>query len=112
MYSFLPLTPPDPTLNPDNLLKVTRDIPLWGRDDSYWYLDMPESLHDEIVRKFDGKQVKFELFTRWLAGHPCPTWDHVEELLRWLVRQGRQGRGREGAADEVKETYLKSELTY
>ena len=68
---------------------------------------MPESLHNEIARKFDGEQAKRKLFTTWLVGHPCPTWDHVEELLRELEREGR---GREGAAEEVKETYLKSEL--
>ena len=75
--------------------------------DSYVYLDTPFSLHDEIARKFDGGQAKRELFTTWLAGHPCPTWDHVEGLLRMLESGGR---GREGAAEEVKETYLKSEL--
>ena len=70
---------------------------------------MPMSLHDEIARKFDGEQAKRELFSRWLAGHPCPTWDHVEWLLRELESEGR---GRVGAAEEVKETYLKSELHY
>ena len=68
---------------------------------------MPKSLHDEIARNFDGEQAKRKLFTTWLAGHPCPTWDHVERLLRQLEIEGR---GREGAAEEVKETYLKSEL--
>ena len=68
---------------------------------------MPGSLHDEIARKFDGEQAKRQLFTTWLAGHPCPTWDHVEDLLRRLESEGR---GRKGAAEEVKETYLKSEL--
>ena len=70
---------------------------------------MPMSLHDEIASKFNGEQAKHELFTTWLAGHPCPTWDHVEWLMRVLENQGR---GREGAAEEVKETYLKSELHY
>ena len=70
---------------------------------------MPESLHNEIARKFDGEQAKRKLFTTWLAGHPCPTWYHVEGLLRRLESMGR---GREGAADEVKETYLKSELPF
>ena len=68
---------------------------------------MPRRLHDEIASKFDGEQAKRELFTAWLAGHPCPTWDHVEGLLRELERKGRE---RVGAAEEVKETYLKSEL--
>ena len=104
--------PPDPTLNPDNLLKVTRGIPHWDDDDSYICLDMPRSLHHEVVWKFYGEgeeKKKCELFTTWLTRHPCPTWDHVERLLRELVRRGR---GREGAAEEVKETYLKSELHY
>ena len=105
---FFPLTTPDPTLNPDNLLKVTRDIPLWSSMDSYLRLNMAKSLHHEIVRLFDGERAKSDLFTRWLAGHPCPIWDQVEILLRDLERVGK---GREGAAEEVKETYLKSELT-
>ena len=105
---FLPLTPPDPSLTPDNILKVIHDVPLWGSVESYDYLDMTESLHDEIASKFDGEQAKCELFTTWLAGHSCPTWDHVERLLRRLESEGR---GREEAAEEVKETYLKSELT-
>ena len=71
------------------------------------HLDMPESLHDEIAAKFDGEQAKRKLFIKWLADHPWPTWDHVERLLRELERVGR---GRKGAAEEVKETYLKSEL--
>ena len=70
---------------------------------------MPRSLHDEIARKFDGEQVKHKLFTTWLAGHPCPTWDHVKRLLR---RLGREWRGRKGAAEEVNETYIKSELPF
>ena len=62
---------------------------------------MPYSQHDEIAGRLDGEQAKLKLFTIWLASHPCPTWEHVRDLLR------RQGRG---AADEVEETYLKSEL--
>ena len=70
---------------------------------------MPDSLHNEIARKFHGEQAKRELFRTWLAGHPCPTWDRVEVLLGKLEREGR---GRKGAAEEVKETYLKSELPF
>ena len=103
----LPLPPPDPSLTPDNILQSTRNIPLWNRDDSYVYLDMPRSLHDEITAKYNGEQAKRELFFTWLASHPCPTWEHVAELLRQLESEGR---GRKGAAEEVEETYLKSEL--
>ena len=103
----LPLPPPDPSLTPDNILQSTRNIPLWNRDDSYNYLDMPHSLHDEITAKYNGEQAKRELFSTWVASHPCPTWENVAVLLRELERGGR---GRKGAAEEVEETYLKSEL--
>ena len=68
---------------------------------------MPFSLHDEITAKYNSEQVKHELFSTWLASHPCPTWKHVADLLRKLEREGR---GRKGAVEEVEETYLKSEL--
>ena len=67
---------------------------------------MPRSQHEEIAEKFEGEEAKHKLNTKWLAGHPCPTWEDVWELLRNLEREGR---GREGAADEVEETYIKSE---
>ena len=58
---------------------------------------------------YDGEKAKYELVSAWLAGHPCPSWDDVKSLLRWLEIDGR---GREGAADEVDEKYLTSELQY
>ena len=70
---------------------------------------MPQSQHQEIASKFDGEQAKLEMFKAWLAGHPFPTWENVRFLLR--VLEG-QGIGRAGAAEEVKETYLKSEFYY
>ena len=103
----LPLPPPDPSLTPDNILQSTRNIPLWHRDYSYFSLDMPLSLHAEITAKYNGEQAKRELISKWVASHPCPTWEHVAKLLRQLERFGR---GRKGAAEEVEETYLKSEL--
>ena len=69
-------------------------------------LDMPESQHDEIVKAFDGEEAKQQLFTSWLASHPCPSWEDVKHLLMNVVR-GEEGRR---AAVEVQETYLKSEL--
>ena len=101
------LTPPDPSLTPDNILQATHDIPLWRSEDSYDCLHMPESLHEEIAGKYDGEQAKHELVSTWLAGHPWPTWERVKHLLEQLEDEGR---GREGAAWGVKETYLKSEL--
>ena len=103
----LPLPSPDPSLTPDNILQSTRYIPLWRSVDSYIYLDMPRSLHDAITAKYNREQVKSELFSTWLASHPYPTWEHVAELLRMLESDGR---GRKGAAEEVEEIYLKSEL--
>ena len=67
---------------------------------------MPEGQHKEIVGKFDDKeQAKEGLITAWLAGHPCPTWKIVSDLLRYGVR-GEEG---EKAADEVEEIYIKRE---
>ena len=84
-----------------------RHIRLWDSEYSYIYLDIPESQHEEIASKFDdGEEAKLQLFTTWLASHPCPTWDHVKNLL-WELESN--GRGREGATDEVEETYIKSE---
>ena len=68
---------------------------------------MPFSQNDEIVAKFDKEKVKSEIVSTWLSGHPCPTWEHVLKLLRELEEIGS---GRKGAADEVEERYLKSEL--
>ena len=99
--------PPDPSLTPDNIVHSTRNIPLWKSADSCKCLDMPCSLHDEIVTNYHGEQAKHELFCTWLASHPYPTWEHVIDLLRWLESWGR---GKKGAAEEVEETYLKSEL--
>ena len=104
------LTPPDPSLTPANLLHVTRHIPLWENRGSYNYLHMPESQHDEIVRSFDGEEAKQQLFTTWLASHPCPSWEQVRDLLRGWSGGGVGSKEGERAADEVEETYLKSEL--
>ena len=71
---------------------------------------MPESQHDEIVRRFDGEEAKQQLFTTWLASHPCPSWEQVNELLRGWRGGGVGGEEGRRAADEVVETYLKSEL--
>ena len=103
----LPLTPLDPSLTPDNILQSARNIPLWNKGDSYIYLNMQRSVHDEITAKYNGEQAKSELVSTWLSNHPCPTWEHVTGLLRELERNGR---GKKGAAEEVEETYLKSEL--
>ena len=73
---------------------------------------MPESQHREIASTFDGEEAKQQLFTVWLASHPCPSWKQVRNLLRDDWRGGGVG-GEKGkrAAREVEETYLKSELS-
>ena len=71
---------------------------------------MPKSQHDEIVRSFDGEEVKQQFFSTWLASHPCPSWKQVRVLLRGDRRGGVGGEEGERAAHEVEETYLKSEL--
>ena len=84
---------------------------LWTRVDSYDALDtldFPFSQHDEIVSTHDEEEAKREIVTSWLNSHPYPSWEHVVKLLRWLESWGE---GRKGAAEEVKEKYLKSELT-
>ena len=58
---------------------------------------------------YDGEKAKYELVSAWLAGHPCPSWDDVMFLLSQLVSEGR---GREGAVEEVEEKYLRSELQH
>ena len=67
---------------------------------------MPKSQHNEIVGKFDDEeQAKERLITAWLVGHPCPTWEDVWDLLRHGFGEEEGKR----AADEVEETYIKSE---
>ena len=59
---------------------------------------------------YDGEKAKYELLvSAWLAGHLCPSWDDVMFLLSGLVSEGR---GREGAVEEVEEKYIRSELQY
>ena len=71
---------------------------------------MPESQHDEIVRRFDGEEANQQLFTTWLASNPCPSWEQVRDLLRGDEWGGVGGEEGERAAHDVEETYLKSEL--
>ena len=107
-FSLLSSISPDRTLTEANILQVTANIPLWNRNDSYIALNFSRSQHDEIVSAHDGEEAKREIVTSWLYSHPCPSWEHVVELLRWLESNAR---GRKGAAEEVEEKYLKSELT-
>ena len=104
---FSPPTLPDGSLTVDNVFSTTANIPLWSSEDSNDCLDMPEEVHEEIVRRYDGDKGKKELIATWLAGHPCPSWYNVVDLLRVLEDEER---GRVGAVKEAEETYLKSKL--
>ena len=104
---FSPPTPPDGSLTAANILSATNNIPMWTRDESYRYLDMPRKLHDEIAGRYDGEHAKERLVEKWLDSHPCPSWVKVVRLLRMLEMEGK---GRVGAAEEAEEKYLKSEL--
>lgn len=66
---------------------------------------MPKSHHDDLSAGFDDEAAKQALFTKWLAVHPYPTWEHVRRLL--MTVGGEDGWS---AARKVDETYLKSEL--
>ena len=101
-----PFTSLDRSLTTDNIVLATKDIPLWKKADSYVYLDIPESQHEEIAAKYDGEQAKRELVSTWLVGHPCPSWDHVVELVKKL----EWGIGKSGLGDAIEEKYLRSEL--
>ena len=70
---------------------------------------MSDSQHREIARRFDGEEVKQQLFTTWLASHPCPSWEQVRDLLRGDWRGGVGGEEGERAAYEVEE-YMPSVL--
>lgn len=96
----------DPSLTSANILQAMHNVPLWGREDSYKALDMPQSQHDEIVESFDGEEAKEQLITTWLDGHPCPAWEYIRDLLR----DGVGGEVGERAAEVVEKTYLKSEF--
>ena len=60
---------------------------------------------------YHGEEEKQQLFTSWLASHPCPSWEQVRDLLRGVVWGGVGGEEGWRAAHEVEETYLKSEYS-
>lgn len=103
---FFPLILSDGSLTVDNIMSETDNLPLTRRDCSYC-LDMPVELYDEIVMRNDEEGGKREIITKWLSGHPCPSWENVVKLLRTLKDRGR---AKEGAAEKVEEKYLKSKF--
>ena len=104
---FSPPTPPDGSLTAANILSVCDGSPMWTREESFLWLDMPEEVHDEIARRYDGENAKKKLILKWLDSHPCPSWENVVRLLRDLEDEDRS---RVGAVEEAEEKYLKSEL--
>ena len=104
MYMYITLFTSDPTLNPENVLAELQKVQLWGRDESYNYLDMPRSTHDDLIRRHgDGAQGKSALVNEYLSQHPYPRWGQIVELL--------EGMESEGKAQEVKDKYMTSEYT-
>ena len=110
---------PDDTLTEGNVMDALTGVRLWDSEDSYLYLHMPHSTHDEIVSRHrrEEEAAKRSLVSEFLSHHPLPSWTHIVKLIRML--EGRAGseysvledsKAREGTADMVSDKYLKSEL--
>ena len=63
-------------------------VRLWGRDRSYYDLQMPRSTYDDIVCCHPGGEegAKRSLVSEFLNHHPLPSWNHIVTLLRSLER--------------------------
>ena len=82
---------------------------LWGSGESWNYLDMPFSTHDNLIRRHgDGAQGKSALVNEYLSKHPYPRWG---QIVRLLEERERKGKARAGLAQEVKDKYMTSEYT-
>ena len=81
----------DPTLNPENVLAELQEVQLWGRRESYRYLDMPYSTHDDLIHgDGDGAQGKTALVNEYLSQHPYPRWGQIVQLLEDREKNGKQ----------------------
>ena len=97
----------DPTLTPENVLAELQKVQLWGRYESYFYLDMPWSTHDDLIRRHgNGSQGKSALVNEYLSQHPYPRWGQIVRLLE----ENGKARARR-LAQEVKDKYMTSEYT-
>ena len=102
------LIPVDPSLTRENILEVVSNVPLWTSSDSSDHLEMPCRQHDAIVEDLKSEQAKDQIVSTWLSGHPCPSWEHIRNLLQWMERLGRTSKGE---ANKVEEKYIKSKCS-
>lgn len=103
VYSHIPI---DPTLTPANIVKANQCRALWScresKREQLFYFDMPLNQQDEVGDGETDEKTKVEFFTKWLASHPCPTWEQVVLLLScWVASM---------LSVELEKTYLRSEL--
>ena len=109
MHMYIILFTSDPTLTPENVLAELQEVQLWGRDESYLYLDMPYSTHNNLIRRHgDGAQGKSALVNEYLSQHPYPRWG---QIVRLLEEKEKNGKARAGLAQEIKDKYMTSEYT-
>ena len=101
---------PDDTLTEGNVMDALTGVRLWDSSDSYRYLHLPRSTHDEIVSRHPGEEeaAKRSLVSEILSHHPLPSWTHIVKLIRRL--EVRHSGARKGTADMVSDKYLKSKL--
>ena len=93
---------PDDTLTEGNVMDALTGVRLWNGSDSYKYLHMPESTHDEIVSRHPGEEeaAKRSLVSEFLSHHPLPSWTHIVKLIRELERHSMCRRGIVGQGKE------------
>ena len=109
MHMFIILFTSDPTLTPENVLAELQEVQLWGRYESWNYLDMPRDTHDDLIRRHgDEAPGKSALVNEYLSQHPYPRWGQIVELLE---ERDKNGKTRAGLAQEVKDKYMTSEYT-
>ena len=104
MHMYIILFTSDPTLTPENVLAELQEVQLWGRNESWGCLDMPFSIHNDLIHRHgDGAQGKSALVNEYLSQHPYPRWGQIVELLEW---REREGKARAGLVQEVKDKYM------
>ena len=112
MHMYIILFTSDPTLTPENVLAELQEVQLWGRDESWNYLDMPSDTHADLIRRHgNGAQGKSALVNEYLSQHPYPRWGQIRLIVRLLEEREKKGKARAGLAQKVKDKYMTSEYT-
>ena len=97
MHMYIILFTSDPTLTPENVLAELQEVQLWGRSQSYHYLDMPSSTHDNLIRRHgDGAQGKSALVNEYLSQHPYPRWSQIVDNSTTAEGDGKSWSGSGG----------------